>query len=47
LIICVFDGHGGDKLADYCSNHIIEIMENYLKENKIKYKESETDKLIS
>lgn len=31
--VSVFDGHGGDKLSDYCSNHIVDLLETFISEN--------------
>lgn len=31
--ISVFDGHGGDKLSDYCANHIVDLIDNFVLDN--------------
>lgn len=31
--ISVFDGHGGDKLSDYCANHVVDLMDGFLQLN--------------
>lgn len=28
--ISVFDGHGGDKLSDYCANHVVDLIDGFL-----------------
>jgi len=28
--ISVFDGHGGDKLSEYCANHIVDLTDSFL-----------------
>lgn len=34
--ISVFDGHGGDKLSDYCANHVVDLIDGYLQLNLAK-----------
>lgn len=31
--ISVFDGHGGDKLSDYCSIHIVDLLDAFIMES--------------
>lgn len=46
--VSIFDGHGGDKLSDYCSNQIVDLLETFISQNlkESKYSNNQDDLII-